>query len=74
MNYDTFGGTTDKITEYINKLNELKSCLTTDLLESDAGNFDEINSKIDEIISKLEEIDISSYAETMQNEDSHFSK
>ncbi len=74
MDYDTFGGTTTQISEYINKLNDLKNCLTTELLESDAGNFDAMISKIDECIQKLEtvESDIKPYSSKMQEVDEYF--
>lgn len=75
MDYDNFGGTLNKINEYVENLKELKNCLTTELLESDVVNFDEINTNLDTMIKKLESIkgDISGYIQIMKTVEEHFS-
>lgn len=74
MDYATYGDTTNKIAELVSKLNELKSCLTTDFLETSEGSFDALNSKIDDAIAAIEEVkgNISGDGFSMQTSENYF--
>lgn len=74
MDYATYGDTTNKIAELVSKLNELKSCLTTDFLETSEGSFDALNSKIDDAIAAIEEVkgNISGDGFSMQTSEDYF--
>lgn len=74
MDYATYGDTTDRIAELVSLLNELKSCLTTDLLETSEGSFDDLNSKIDDAIAAIEEVkgNISGDGFSMQTSEDYF--
>lgn len=74
MNFESCEGTFDKITEYIEKLRELRNHLTTEIIDTSFGNFDEINACIDNAITKLENIksNITGNVEKMSNIYSYF--
>ena len=76
MNFETLEGTFDKITEYIERLKELRNHLTTEIIDTSFGNFDEINASIDSAITKLENIksDITENLKKMSDIYSYFNE